>query len=480
MPVVFHGAKRSVTHAVVAGGILLVLLVTGCRQSPAVPPLKEDPVLAAELRADAAREKQNAEQRRALEAMTLADAARLETVVSQNPEDLETRGRLLAFYRLTGRKLQSRDDNLAAIRRHVAWVTEHHPDSILLTAVIRRDEDPIGYAQIRELWKPHIDKPDASLAVLNLASNFFFASEPAVAERLLLRMQEIPADPAETGTIHDRAIMPVWNRLGALYAQVLRVSDRPGSTVDTAYVADVKARLDASRDAPLLAAVAQGLVLTGAPADDELTMLARAYLDRAVAIDRAHPHVGYVRSNMERSRVGRPDVKLQVGAPSSEPDAADRQRRFACEAELRYRMASGAREREMLTEARTLAERALAAASALPPDAACDPVFRANLVLALVTWREGDRQATLRYLSEASRAPAPPYAGLRRFPVDIEAKLTNSLLKHGERETVAAYLEQASKTRTVADRTRMLEEATAIRDGRMPPRYQRLLAKEHI
>ncbi len=468
------------TLPVVAGVVLLGLLVTGCRPSTAVPPLKEDPVLAAELQAEAARAKQNAEQRKALEAMTLADAASLEAVVTRNPEDLETRGRLLAFYRLTGRKLQSRDANLAAIRRHVAWVTEHHPDSILLTAVVRQGEDPIGYAQIRELWKPHLDKPDASLAVLNLASNFFFASEPAVAERLLLRMQEIPADPAETGTIHDRAIMPVWGRLGALYAQVLRVSGRPGTTVDAAYVADVKARLDASRDAPLLASVAQGLVLTGAPADDDLLMLARAYLDRAVAIDRDHPHVGYVRSNMERSRVGRPDVKLQVGAPSSEPDAADRQRRLACDAELRYRMASGAREREMLTEARTLAQRALDAAPALPPDAACDPVFRSNLVLAAVAWREGDRQATLRYLTDASNAPAPAYAGLRRFPVDIEAKLTNSLLKHGEHETVAAYLEQASKMRTSGDRKRMLEEATAIRDGRMPARYQRLLADGHI
>ena len=64
--------------------------------------------------------------------------------------------------------------------------------------------------------------------------------------------------------------------------------------------------------------------------------------------------------------------------------------------------------------------------------------------------------------------------------MELEGKLTNSLLKHGERETVAAYLEQASKMRTSGDRTRMLEEAAAIRDGRMPARYQRLLAMGHI
>jgi len=194
-----------VTQPVVVGVILLGLFVAGCRQAGTPPPLREDPVLAAELQAQAAQEKQGAEMRKALEAMTLADAANLEAVVSRNPEDLETRGRLLAFYRITGKRLQSRDANLLAIRRHVAWVTEHHPDSILLTAVIRRDEDPVGYAQIRALWKPHIEKRDASLAVLNLAANFF-SGEPRVAEGLLLRIQQLPADPAEAGSIHDRAV----------------------------------------------------------------------------------------------------------------------------------------------------------------------------------------------------------------------------------------------------------------------------------
>lgn len=468
------------TQSVAAGAILLAILVTGCRQSSTVPPLREDPVLAAELQAEAAREKQSAERRKELETMTLADAARLENVVSRTPEDLETRGRLLAIYRLTGKRLQSRDANLAAIRRHVAWLTEHHPDSILLTAVIRRDEDPIGYAQMRQLWMPHIDKPDASLAVLSLASNFFSATEPAVAERLMLRMQEIPVDPSEAGSIHDRAILPVWSRLGSLYAQVLRTAGRSGSTADAAYVADVKARLATSRDAPLLATVARGLALPDADADDDLTMLAREYMERAVAVNPEHPQVNNVRAQMARptwQAVG----NLQGRAAASDADALDRKRRLACDAELQYRMAQGAREREGLTDARTLATEALVVAPTLPGDgASCDPMFRANLVLAAVAWRQGDRDTTIRYLNEASKAPSPSLAAARTYPVDIEGKLTNSLLKHGERETVAAYLEQASKARTAGDRARMLEEARAIRDGRMPARYQRLLAKGHI
>ena len=245
-------------------------------------------MLAAELQAEAARDTAARERGKALGAMTLADAAKLEATLVEHPEDLETRGRLLAFYRMMGAKLQPRETNVAAIRRHVAWVTEHHPDSILLTTVIRREEDAVGYAQIRELWGPHLEKRDASLAVLNLAS-VFFAGEPQVAERLLLRMQQLPTGPAEAGSIHDRSVTPVWWRLGGLYAQVLRTAGHPGSNVDRAYADEVKARLSVSRDAPLLAAVAQSLISYGEHADDdELTALARAYLQRAMAIDANH------------------------------------------------------------------------------------------------------------------------------------------------------------------------------------------------
>ena len=454
------------TRSLIAGAITVGLMAAGCQKPGAALPLKEDPVLAATLNEEALQQKQNAERRKALEAMTLADAANLEAVIRRNPEDLETRARLLAFYRVAGRNLQSRDANLVAIRRHMAWVTEHHPDSLMLAIAIRRDDDPAGYALIRKLWMPHIEKREASLAVLNLAS-VFFVSEPGIVEGLLVRMQQLPVAPGEAGSIHDRSITPVWLRLGGLYAQVLRSARQPGSNVDAAYAADVQARLDASRDAPLLATVAQVLAGPGADANDEtLNTAARQYLERAIAIDADHPQVGQARVRMESA-----SFATVPGRPQC----------LAWLAEVQYLMANGARQRDGLAKARTQAEDALAVASKLPGDtSACDPIFRANVVLAAVAWREGDRRTTLRYLTEASKAPAPPLAAARKFPSGIEGNLTNSLLKHGERETVAAYLEQASKARTASDRTRMLEEAAAIRDGRMPARYQRLLAQGHI
>lgn len=469
------------THSVLAAAIAIGLVTAGCRGAAPVPPLREDPVLAAELRAQAARERESDERRKAIDAMTLADAANLEALVAKNPEDLDTRGRLLAFYRRPGPRLQSREANLAAIRRHVAYLTRHHPDSILLTTVIRREDDPVGYAQIRELWKPHIENRNASLAVLNLAS-VFFAGEPKVAEALLIRMQQLPADPSEAGTIHDRTLMPIWGRLGALYAEVLRTGGQPGSNVDADYAADVKARLAVSREAPLLASVAQFLDWPGLRAgDDEQKALAAGYLQRAMAIDPDHPHVSHVQTTLERSTVSQAVASLQGRAPVAAAYVPERKSRLACLAEVEYRLAGGAVERERLASARALAEEALAVAPTLPREASsCDAIFRAHLVLAAVAWRQGDRQAALHHMAEAAKAPPLPRVAARRFPEALEGKLTNSMLKHGERETMAAYLEQASKARSARDRTRMLEEAAAIRDGRMPARYQRLLAEGHI
>ena len=63
---------------------------------------------------------------------------------------------------------------------------------------------------------------------------------------------------------------------------------------------------------------------------------------------------------------------------------------------------------------------------------------------------------------------APPVSWLR--PV-------NRLLKEGERERVAEFLEAFARL-TIMERDRLLEDAKAIREGRMPSSYQRMVARE--
>ena len=53
----------------------------------------------------------------------------------------------------------------------------------------------------------------------------------------------------------------------------------------------------------------------------------------------------------------------------------------------------------------------------------------------------------------------------------LRQRLANSLLKAGERESVAVFLERSS-TFAVDGKDRILKDAQAIREGRMPAGYQ--------
>ena len=53
----------------------------------------------------------------------------------------------------------------------------------------------------------------------------------------------------------------------------------------------------------------------------------------------------------------------------------------------------------------------------------------------------------------------------------------NRLLKEGEREAVVEFLEALARL-TITERDRLVKDAQAIREGRMPSSYQRTVARE--
>ena len=93
---------------------------------------------------------------------------------------------------------------------------------------------------------------------------------------------------------------------------------------------------------------------------------------------------------------------------------------------------------------------------------------------------DGDRKTSARYLLAAADAPAPATPRERRFPGMLEGRLTVALLQYGERDSVAEYLRASSKGREANESDRMLKEVADIRAGRMPDRYQRLLASSDL
>ena len=102
-------------------------------------------------------------------------------------------------------------------------------------------------------------------------------------------------------------------------------------------------------------------------------------------------------------------------------------------------------------------------------------VMTAHHLLATDALRQGDRDQAVFHLLESVKVPtsdqikyAPPYSWMR--PV-------NRLLKEGERERVVEFLEAYAQL-TVRERQRLLDDAKAIREGRMPVAYQHMVYRE--
>jgi hypothetical protein len=127
-------------------------------------------------------------------------------------------------------------------------------------------------------------------------------------------------------------------------------------------------------------------------------------------------------------------------------------------------------------EAKTRAEEVLkiAAVHAQEPAYAA-AVMTAHHVLATVALRDGHRERAVYHMRESVKVPAseqiqyaPPFSWLR--PV-------NRLLEEGERQRVVEFLEAFARL-TIRDRDRLLDDARAIREGRMPFSYQHMVARE--
>jgi hypothetical protein len=107
-------------------------------------------------------------------------------------------------------------------------------------------------------------------------------------------------------------------------------------------------------------------------------------------------------------------------------------------------------------------------------------VYRANLALGTHALRGGDRKAAVRYMLEAVNVSASEQFALSgAMDFSLAGRIVNYLLKAGERESVAEFLERSAQLAT-ADRdrqNRLLKDAAAIRAGVMPLSYQYAVAR---
>jgi hypothetical protein len=482
---------------------LALVLVVACRQpKPAPPPLEPDPQLTEQW----ARQKASSDEYKAAEAMTAAQVAEAEALLQKNPEDRETRRTLQVFYRFGSEKAIGWNERVAARRRHILWLVEHHPgdEKAVEWGPINPAYDPAGYAQAKALWLAATSGKGVATAVLGNAAYFFQNADRPLAEQFLLRAQaQDPGGP--TPRVKDNVYYPSWSaRLGSLYAsaivgyppyQTAPAAPLPaGSDAERAFARHARTTLAETTDAALLVSAGQALIRGYWPQAADLVkaldfdpeQLGASYLERAAQLDpqkatSARSLLVWLAARQRGRRVAallkdvpkdrQPEIILAL--PDAEriavlPGLADTQNSRAEQAEHTQRDPAAAKVSWALTK--TYAEDLLRLADKLPSDPSRGTaIFAAHVTLSILALHENDLASALTHMDAAGNAP--PSEELRFGNHFYWQRLATGMLKRGERESVARFLDRYASVNE-SGREQLSTAAAQIRAGRMPSFYQ--------
>jgi hypothetical protein len=235
--------------------------------------------------------------------LTKVEAEALEAALASNPDDLATRAKLLGFYFRGAVRLYGPETTIAARRRHILWLIEHHPGSEVsqlseatIDAVGHALADKDGYEQAAKLWTQQAQRSGNDAAVLGNAARFFQLSDKEQAAALLKGAQRAAPQDAQ------------WSwRLGYLYAigilgvDMINQNGLPMSHSSAeskgAFAAHARAELERSTDANVVGAAGNilgryGLIL-GAMFRESFAVayapLAETLLLKARQLDPANP-----------------------------------------------------------------------------------------------------------------------------------------------------------------------------------------------
>jgi len=364
--------------------------------------------------------------------MTLEDMERLESELKTNPEAAKAREKLLYRYALQSGVQAVIDPQtiIARRREHILWLIEHHPDSDLLGRSFSRispagvQADSQGYELARKLWLSQTARPGAAAASLANAAYFFEIVDKSVAEKLLVLLRSVQPD--------DR-----WTlRLGRLYAFAL-LGVTEAETADSAdlmlggfafiramsdveeqseFAKAVRGTLSRSKDAQLLDAVAQNLLLDRR----REPTLARTYLERVIQLDPTivGAHRQYL--GLRYREADKPVQEVMLRLPKESrfeavmklPDAD----RFAVLRQLTQSSYSEANSLEILDretakakrqQSRQYAEELLKLAAQFPSDERhSGALLTGNIIAGITAARDGDSETAVKYLRAATTIPA--------------------------------------------------------------------------
>jgi len=514
--------RLSRTRAILlaCGCLAVVAVAVACRQKVEAQPLKPDSRFVDLYATQKARQ----EFREAAQRMTRQEVAEAEARLGMNPEDLETRRKLVLFYDLSGQRVLGWNQMVAAKRPHVLWLIDHHPElDIAAARGITPALDPVGYAEAKKRWTTYLTKPGVGSAVLGNAANFFAVADKPVAEQILVRLRREDPDGPTPRIVGDIYYPPWVTRLGWLYGRAIVGSDdeTPGNSVRSVSLAEahgpfamrIRKELEETADAQLLSATGSYLLRNArnAQVDFDVQALGEGYLRRAFSLNPTDPSVRSSLATLERERINgaRYDVLRTKEAELAGGDmparvathgrltpednarlaAVEEKAVDALSDEQRFWLAAGLSanrimwaENDASQNRKDDAEASWAASQryartvlTLAPKFQGQPVYddavnTANLALSLNALRAGDVKEAVRYMNEAAKTPAGGESPL-------ESRVVNYLLHVGERESVAAYLERVAPAAGDRYKDSKLAAAAAIRSGIMPPSYQSMYAR---
>ncbi len=482
-----------------------IFIVIACR--PQAPPPTPPPALQADPEVSADLERQKAETAffKAAVSMTGQQVSELEAALKTNPENLDALRRLQVFYRFSASKVIGWDKTVAARRRHILWLIERHPGDVVTTewGPIDPKYDPDGYATAKKLWLTEIGRPGVEAAVLSNAAYFFVNSDKPLAEECLLRAQALePGGPNPRE--RDGSYFPSWStRLGWLYAGgVIGSIDQfhfaahavSAEQSRGGFALAARIKLAESKDVAMLIAAGRTLtMMTGARStaslDFDPVALGRFYLERAQQLDPKAPNSRTLLAGLEFAERLRRIHGLLAGAAGERVEESlvrlsnsDRLAYLAFLVESEYTRAEflefsqrdEARMNAGFARARKLAQDLFELATKSPNDPDCGArLFSAHVVLACFSLRDGDKPTALRHMKDAVNAPSSESLRYRET-AGLWPELAGRMLGWGERDSVIQFLEQYARL-SLDSRDRLLKEAAAIRAGRMPAFYQRLV-----
>lgn len=411
--------------------------------------------------------------------LTRLEADGLEAVLRANPDDLAARAKLLGYYAgpALGHRLAAQI--VVQRRHHILWLIEHHPGSPLAGSAEAAIDaqghvlaDGKGHEQARARWLDLVENSNAPSAVVRNAVNFLQFSDRFLAEVVLHKVRE--REPA------NRA----WTRdLGRLYALgLLRIAgftprgapsgiDYGDAAVD--FSRKSRTVLESSSDAALLAATGQFIVQYGVAVRragvDGFGPEAQRVSEQILIRSQGWPALArlylFQRDTAATNEARRAAAKRALGAYEHQFAAIHDQRE-------RFRLLAGERLAALALEAVSpnladwIAREMLRLAEAHPNDALFgDAVHQAHIALGRIALSNGERDAAVRHLLDAGRAPGKSNLNAN----GPSMRLARDLLNAGERAAVVEYLELCKPLWDEGRREQVLDRWIAtIRAGRMP------------